>query len=180
MIQFLNYYLRVRPGWLERQRVLVNFTGQILTPKYKTNYMQPSSLDQQHKAKAFYSSMKCFWNMAAPALSSLSMNKHWELRGLWRAWKTSQLSLIKESLVFQILQLTFGPPFALSARESLVCLLCMTSLPEYEPFPINLHGPQGFQPMRSGNKQGDYEEASPLFFIRFNFYLVHLLFNRES
>lgn len=34
----------------------------------------------------------------------------------------------------------------------------MTSLPEYEPFPINLYGPQGFQPMRSGYRQGDYEE----------------------
>lgn len=41
------------------------------------------------------------------------------------------------------------PPFTLSARKSLVCLLHLTSLPDYKPFPINLCGPQSFPPMRS-------------------------------
>lgn len=46
----------------------------------------------------------------------------------------------------------------------------MTSLPEYVPFPINLHGPKGFQTTRSGNRLGDYENARPPF-IRSKFIL---------
>lgn len=54
-------------------------------------------------------------------------------------------------------------PFAVSARESLVCLVNMTSLTENETFPINLYGPPAFQAMRSGTSQESDWTFSPFF-----------------
>ena len=68
--------------------------------------------------------------------------------------------------------LIMKPPFSCfrscpcRIRESLVCLRCMTSLHEYEPFPIKLPGPQGFPPMRSADRQGDYKRSKTAFYLQ--------------
>lgn len=107
--------------------------------------------------------------MAVPFWSSLGITQRRGLRGIRTVWRKSRPGLIKSKVwVFGVRDATarICPPFAVSARESLVCLLHMTSFTEYETFPINLSGPQGFQPLSSGNRQCDYEDVFFVLFLK--------------